>query len=73
MSLTIACTDMGASEAHSITGNSTDEIIRQMQEHAIATHGYTEMQVQQPDIIEFMRGAIRQSARPVNLRSPREV
>ena len=73
MSLTIACSDMGFAEVHSIKGGSTEELVRQMQDHAILEHGYSEAQVQQSDMIEFMRGAIRQSARPGNLRSPREV
>ncbi len=64
---------MRFSEVHSVTGNTTEEIVRQMQEHVMAEHGYTEAQVQQPDMIEFMRGAIRQSARPGAFRSPREI
>lgn len=72
MSLSIACSDMGFAGEHAINGGSTEELIRQMQDHAKAKHGYTEEQVQQPEMIEIMRGAIRQSTRPENLRSPRE-
>ena len=73
MALTISCRDMGFSVDHIMTANTTDDIIRQMQEHVVANHGYTEAQVQEGDMVEFLRGAIRQSARPAHLRSPREV
>lgn len=72
MSLNIACSDMGFEGKHSISGGSTEELLRQMQEHAIAKHGYSDVELQEPEMIEFMLGAIRQSARPENLRSPRE-
>ena len=42
-----------------MTGITTGDIIRQIQEYAVANHDYTEAQVQEADMVQFIRGAIR--------------
>ena len=71
MVLVISCQDMGFTDDNEVSGDSVDELLAEMQDHAVTAHGYSEEQVHAPETMEEWRGAIRSSARPGQTRTPR--
>ena len=73
MALELSCDNMGFSDVqeHTVSGNTLDQIISAMQEHAITQHGYTDEQVHSPEQIAEWQGAVRSASRPGETRTPR--
>ena len=70
MAVTISCRDLLGSPCDEVvSGETMGEIILEIQEHAMSVHGFTEAQVQAAEMVAIIRGAIRQSARPLHLRT----
>lgn len=72
MAMTITCADMGYSCGYEITGDSLDQILGGVKNHAYEFHGYAEDELDSPEKLEAWKGAIRQSARPGVTRVPRD-
>ena len=71
MATTISCEDMGHACGDEVSGNTVEELIRAVQQHAMPFHDFTEVQAQAPEKIQEWRAAIRQASRPPELRTPR--
>ncbi len=62
---------MGYGCGAAVTGDTLDELITATKRHAIELHGYTEEEVSSGDQIEKWKGAIKQTSRPADSRTPR--
>ena len=73
MALELSCDNMGYSDMrdHTVSGDTLDQIITAMQQHAIVEHGHTEKQVNSEEQIAEWKGAVRSASRPSQSRSPR--
>ena len=73
MPLTIPCSAMGYPCDDVISGNSVSELITAIQNCAMSHHNYTSEQVEAPEKIEELKGAIRQASRSAQSRTLRQV
>ena len=71
MAITISCRQMGYGCDHEISGESFSGILANIQEHAMSEHGIAEDVAHSAEQIDIWRGAIKQSALPGELRTPR--
>ena len=62
---------MGYDCGATVAGDSLAELLKSVQLHAIDHHGYTQDEVDAPEKIAIWEGAIKQSSRPGELRTPR--
>lgn len=70
MTLTISCKDLGSPCTEDVvSGETVDALIKAMCAHAVAKHGRTMEELQQPEMQQAMRSAIKQSARPQSART----
>ena len=67
--ITIPCADLGDPCGGTVSGETMDDVVREIQNHAIDIHGYTVEQAGAPEKLELWRGAIRQTARPAETRT----
>ncbi len=72
MALRLTCVQMGFRCDGVATGTNMNELIAQIQRHAIAQHGLTEIEARQPERIAAWKGAVASSARPEAIRTPRK-
>ncbi len=63
------CIDMGTHCDQVVSGESTDELVTAVHGHMKLAHGLTDQELASKD--EMIRGAIWQSARPADIRTPR--
>ena len=69
--ITISCEDMGNPCKATVSGESMDDVLRAIQQHAIEGHGYTVEQANAPEKLDLWRGAVRQTTRPSETRTIR--
>lgn len=62
---------MGYDCGATVAGDSLSELLKSVQDHALEHHGYTDEEVNSPDQVAVWEGAIKQSARPGSMRTPR--
>ncbi len=67
--ITISCEDLGAPCKGSVSGETMDDVLKEIQKHAMEGHGYTVEQANAPENLDLWRGAIRQTARPTETRT----
>ena len=67
--ITISCEEMGAPCKGTVSGETMDDVLREVQKHAIEGHGYTAEEANSPEKLDLWRGAIRQTARPAESRT----
>jgi predicted small metal-binding protein len=67
----INCLDMGTTCDQVVTGDSTDELVLAVIGHMRLAHGKTDAELGAPELREIIIGAIWQSSRPPDLRTPR--
>ena len=72
MAMTITCADMGYSCGYGITGESMDQILSGIKHHSLEFHDYTEEELTNSDAVAQWKGALRQSSRPGDTRTPRD-
>lgn len=72
MAMTITCADMGYSCGFEITGESVEQILSGVKHHSLNFHGYSEEELDTPEVVEIWKGALRQAARPGAIRTPRD-
>ena len=65
----ISCAAMGAPCDAKITGDSVDDFVEIIQDHAKTVHDYTDEEANDPDKVNLWRGAVRQTARPSETRT----
>jgi predicted small metal-binding protein len=56
----LACRDAGVDCDFVVRGATTDEVMRGAAEHARTVHGYTDAQLNAPEMQQTMRGLIRE-------------
>ncbi len=69
--ITIPCEALGSPCGGSVSGETMEDVLRDIQNHAIDIHGYTAEEADAPEKLELWRGAIRQTARPAESRTIR--
>lgn len=62
---------MGYDCGSTVEGNNLDELIESAKKHSLELHDYTEEEINSPEVLEVLMGAIKQSSRPVELRTQR--
>ena len=67
--ITIPFAALGDPCEETVSGETMDDVLRAIQDHAINRHGYTAEQAGAPEKLELWRGAIRQTARPSETRT----
>ena len=67
----INCLEMGAGCDQIVSGESTLELVEAVRGHIRLAHGYDEAELTSQDMTEMISGAIWQSCRPPELRTPR--
>ena len=72
MPMTITCADMGYSCGYEITGDSLEQILSGVKHHALEFHGWTREELDNSEKMEDWKGAVRQTARPGAIRTPRD-
>ena len=60
MPLMLACRDAGVDCDFVARGATADEVMRGAVEHARAVHGYTDAQLNDPEMQQQMRGLVRE-------------
>ncbi len=65
------CLEMGTKCDQVVTGESTKELIEGIHGHMRLAHGYSEAKLASDETDEMIRGAIWQSSRPPDIRTPR--
>ena len=65
----ISCIAMGAASEATIEGESIDDFVEVIKQHAIEKHSYTEEEANDPDKVNLWRGVVRQTARPAETRT----
>ena len=73
MGLIISCIHMGYDCDHEISGDSFSDMLANIQQHAIEEHGVPEEVAHSAEKIDEWKGAIRQSALPGSVRTPRTI
>ena len=71
MTVTLSRQSMGYDDVHEISGESFFGILANIQDHAISAHGIAEDVAHSAEQIDIWKGAIKQSALPGELRTPR--
>jgi len=56
-----ACSDVGFSCPYTADGNTEGEVIDKAKQHGKEVHGFTEEQLNDPQMIKKVKGAIKQS------------
>lgn len=67
--ITISFEALGDPCKETVSGITMDDVLREIQEHAISRHGYTAEEAGAPEKLEMWRGAIRQTSRPAETRT----
>lgn len=67
----INCLEMGTTCDQVVSGEKTDELVEAVHGHMKLAHGYTDDQLAEPEMNEIIRGAIWQTSRPADIRTPR--
>ncbi len=67
----VNCLEMGTDCDQVVSGESTGELVEAVHGHMRLAHGYTREQLDSAELNEMIRGAIWQSARPREIRTPR--
>ena len=67
--ITITCEEMGVPCKGIVSGETMDDILKEVQRHAMEGHGYSVTEANAPEKLELWRGAIRQTARPSEART----
>ncbi len=67
----INCLEMGTDCNQVVSGTTTEEFVAAVHGHMKLAHGYTEEQLASDELDEIIRGAVWQSARPSEIRTPR--
>jgi predicted small metal-binding protein len=62
---------MGYDCGSTAVGDSLDELLASVQEHATKFHNLTWEKARSPEVIEVWKGAIKQASRPGEIRTPR--
>ena len=62
---------MGYDCGAAVSGDSLAALLAAIQQHALEHHDYTQEQVESEEMIAIWEGAIKQSSRPGNIRTPR--
>lgn len=62
---------MGYDCGSAVSGDSMAMLLIAVQTHAVQHHDYTQEEVESEETIAIWQGAIKQSARPGNIRTPR--
>jgi predicted small metal-binding protein len=65
------CLQMGTECNQIVSGESTQELVAAVRGHMRLAHDYTEAKLSSQDMTEMISGAIWQSSRPPELRTPR--
>ena len=73
MAVTISCRQMGYGCDHEISGESFSDILTNVQKHVISEHGIAVDVAYSAEQIDVWKGAIKQSALPGELRTPRTI
>ncbi len=67
----INCLEMGTDCDQVVSGESTEEFVSAVHGHMKLAHGYNDEQLASAELDEVIKGAIWQSARPAEIRTPR--
>ncbi|MBT4125321.1 MAG: DUF1059 domain-containing protein [Chloroflexi bacterium] len=62
---------MGYDCGATVAGDSLAELLNSVQQHALEHHGYRQEEIESPEKIAIWEGAIKQSSRPGEIRTPR--
>ena len=62
---------MGYDCGAAVSGDSLAALLVAVQHHALEHHDYTREQIESEEMIAIWEGAIKQSSRPSNIRTPR--
>ena len=62
---------MGYDCGSAVSGDSLAALLGAVQQHALEHHGYSQEEVESEELIAIWKGAIKQSSRPGNIRTPR--
>jgi len=62
---------MGYDCGATVAGSSLADLLSSVQKHALEHHEFTQEEVESPERIAIWEGAIKQSARPGEIRTPR--
>ena len=62
---------MGYDCGSAVSGDSLAALLAAVQQHALEHHDYTQQEVDSEEMIAIWEGAIKQSSRPGNIRTPR--
>ena len=62
---------MGYDCGSTVSGDSLAALLAAVQQHALEHHAYTQEEVESEEMIAIWEGAIKQSSRPGNIRTPR--
>ncbi len=71
MAITLSCADLGSDCEGTVSGETVDEVVADMGEHAIEVHSHTVEMTQDPAELAVWRGAVKQSSRPPDQRTSR--
>lgn len=71
MTLTLSCRDLGSPCDVVVSGETLDEIIDAMCDHAIEVHGRTREEIYSDENRALFQSALKQSSRPAGYRSPK--
>ena len=69
MSLSISCKDFNPDCKDVVTGESLQELVHEVQRHAIDAHAWSRKGVSSPDFMNVLVTALRQTVRPEEIRS----
>lgn len=64
------CLEMGTNCDQVVSGETTDGLITAIHGHMKLAHGYSDAEIANPELDEKIRGAIWQSSRPPDIRTP---
>ncbi len=67
----INCQEMGTTCDQVVSGDSTEELVLAVSGHMRLAHGYTDADLDSKVLQEMIAGAIWQSSRPPEIRTPR--
>ena len=61
MTLQLACEDVGVKCDFVASGETEEELLEQVARHAKEVHSYTDEQLSDPEMMEKIKGAVRQA------------
>jgi|APSaa5957512535_1039671.scaffolds.fasta_scaffold790658_1 hypothetical protein len=64
---------MGYDCGSTAVGSTLAELLASVQVHVIEFHGFTQKEAEAQQFEDELKGALKQSARPGNIRTPREM